>query len=104
MLLADSIRSTVVSLVPPFDGIPMRLPTRSCGVLIGLALSETIASGERRPVNATDWIGAPSLAMASTDSSHPTHDRSAVPLSTAWIAGAEPRAVLTLTSRPSFFQ
>ena len=40
--------------------------------------------------------------MSITDSSQPTHDSSAVPLSTAWIAGAEPRAVLALTFSPSF--
>jgi hypothetical protein len=47
------MRSSVVSLVPPSDGIPMRLPTKSCGLASGSLLSETIASVERRPVNAT---------------------------------------------------
>ena len=71
-------------------------------MFIGLPLSDTSFSVERRPVNETAWIGAPRLAIAMTDSSQPTHESSAVPLRTAWIAGAEPRAVLTLTDRPSF--
>ena len=45
------MRSSVVSLVPPSDGMPMRSPTRSCGVFIGLPLSDTSFSVERRPVN-----------------------------------------------------
>ena len=54
MPLEASSRSSVVSLVPPSDGIPMRLPTRSFGFCSGfLALSETMARVERRPVNAT---------------------------------------------------
>ena len=104
MWLAASIRSSVVSLVPPSDGIPMRLPTSDCGVVSGLLLSETMARVERRPVNATAWIGAFWLAMSMTDSSQPTHDSRAVPLRTAWIAGADPRAVFVLTVRPSFLK
>ena len=55
-------------------------------------------------MNETAWIGAPRLEIAMTDSSQPTHESSAVPLSTAWIAGADPRAVFTLTVSPSFLK
>ena len=68
----------------------------------GAFLSDTIASGERRVVNATAWIGAPRSAIAISDSSRPQRHMSAVPLSTAWIAGAEPRAVSTFTETPFF--
>ena len=52
-------------------------------------------------MNATLVIGAPWLAIAITDSSQPTHESIAVPLRMAWMAGAEPRAVPTLTEMPS---
>ena len=105
MPLEASIRSSVVSLVPPSEGMPMRLPTKSCGLASGfLLLSDTTANVERRPVKATLCSGAPWLAMSITDSSQPTHESSAVPLRMAWIAGAEPRAVFALTVRPSFLK
>jgi hypothetical protein len=54
-----SSRSSVVSLVPPSDGIPIRLPTSALGSLSGRSLCDTIASGERQPVNATLVMGRP---------------------------------------------
>jgi len=71
-----SSRSSVVSLVPPSDGIPIRLPTSALGSLRGRSLCDTIASGERQPVNATLVMGAPWSAIAMTDSSQPTHESS----------------------------
>ena len=68
----------------------------------GAFLSDTIASGERRVVNATAWIGALRSAIAMSDSSRPQRHISAVPLRTAWMAGADPRAVSTFTETPCF--